>query len=105
MKVLLDECVPRKFRIHLGAFECSTVPEAGLAGKKNGELLAQAEQLGFQALVTLDQGIIYQQSLKGRAIAIVIIGARSSRLPDLLPKVPLTIKTLSAIQPGELVHI
>ncbi len=39
MKLLLDD----------------TVPEEGLAGKKNGELLAIAEKAGFQAFITLDQ--------------------------------------------------
>jgi len=43
MKLLLDECVPRKFKNHLPGHECQTVPEAGLGGKKNGELLSLAE--------------------------------------------------------------
>jgi hypothetical protein len=42
MKVLIDECVPRKFKSSLRPHDCQTVPEAGLAGKKNGELLALA---------------------------------------------------------------
>jgi hypothetical protein len=32
MKVLLDECVPRKFKNQLFDHECYTVPEVGLAG-------------------------------------------------------------------------
>jgi len=46
MKLLLDECLLRKLKAQLGGHECMTVPEAGLAGKKNGELLALAEQKG-----------------------------------------------------------
>jgi hypothetical protein len=42
MKVLIDECVPRKFKSSLRPHDRQTVPEAGLAGKKNGELLALA---------------------------------------------------------------
>ena len=46
MKLLLDECVPRKFRNLLPGHNCRTVPEEGLAGKKNGELLSLAEESG-----------------------------------------------------------
>jgi predicted nuclease of predicted toxin-antitoxin system len=47
MKILIDECVPRKLKRHLSDHECITVPEAGLAGKDNGELLSAAEKLGL----------------------------------------------------------
>jgi hypothetical protein len=56
MKLLLDECVPRKLKNHLPGVECQTVPEAGLAGKKNGELLSRAEQAGFQVFLTVEPG-------------------------------------------------
>lgn len=61
MKLLLDECVPRKFRDVLSGHDCRTVPEEGLAGKKNGELLALAEKSGFEVFLTLDRGLEYQQ--------------------------------------------
>ena len=66
MKLLLDECVPRKFRNLLPAHDCRTVPEEGLAGKKNGELLSLAEQAGFEVFLTLDRGLEYQQNLQGK---------------------------------------
>lgn len=81
------------------------VPEEGLAGKKNGELLALAEKSGFEAFLTLDRGLEHQQSLQGRAIAIVMIRARSSRLMDLLPHGPDVLRVLRSIRPGELVKI
>jgi predicted nuclease of predicted toxin-antitoxin system len=43
MKILLDECLPRKLKYEFANHECQTVPEASLGGKKNGELLAIAE--------------------------------------------------------------
>jgi predicted nuclease of predicted toxin-antitoxin system len=85
MKLLLDECVPRKLKNHLPGIDCQTVPEAGLAGIKNGELLTRAEQAGFQVFLTVDRGIEYEQNLRRRNIGIVIIRAKSSRLADLLP--------------------
>jgi hypothetical protein len=39
MRVLLDESLPRKLKAELGQHEVTTVPEAGWAGTKNGDLL------------------------------------------------------------------
>jgi hypothetical protein len=105
MRLLLDECVPRKFRNALPGHDCRTVPEEGLAGKKNGDLLSLAERLGFEAFLTIDRGLEYEQNLKGRVIAIVLIRAKSSRLVDLLPHRPEILRVLFSIQPGELVKI
>jgi hypothetical protein len=43
MRVLLDECVPRAIKRHIKDHEIQTVPEAGWAGKTNGELLQLAK--------------------------------------------------------------
>ena len=51
MKILLDECIPPKLKYSLLDHECHTVPEAGLAGRKNGFLLDLAEQAGFEIFV------------------------------------------------------
>jgi len=40
----------------------------------NGELLKEAEAAGFEVLVTTDKNIRYQQNLKGRTIALVVLG-------------------------------
>jgi hypothetical protein len=79
--------------------ECRTVPDAGLAGKKNGELLSLAGQAGFQILLTVDQGIEYEQNLRDRTLSVVVIRVKSSRLHDLLPHVPAILKIVSSIQP------
>jgi predicted nuclease of predicted toxin-antitoxin system len=84
MKVLLDECVPRKLKNSLVGHECQTVPEVGMAGRKNGELLALAREAGFEVFVTVDRGIEYEQSLASQDIAVVVLRAKSSRFADLL---------------------
>lgn len=61
MKVLLDECLPRKLKNHIAGDECRTVPEVGLAGKKNGELLTLAEAAWFEVFLTMDRGIEFEQ--------------------------------------------
>jgi len=39
MRVLLDECLPRKLKNEFVENQAATVPEMGWAGKKNGELI------------------------------------------------------------------
>jgi hypothetical protein len=40
---------------------------------KNGDLLARAETEGFDALVTTDQNLRYQQNLSGRRLGVVVL--------------------------------
>jgi len=105
MKVLLDECVPAKFAGYLVGHNCVTAPAAGLSGMRNGELLSNAEQQEFEIFITVDQGIAYQQNLTGRAIAILILRSKTSRLTDLLPLVPECLLRMALLRPGELVVV
>src|SRR5258708_12088543 len=100
MRVLLDECVPRKLKSTLTGYECRTVPEEGLAGKRNGELLSLAEDAGFDVFLTVDRGIEFQQNLQSQRIAVLLVRARSSRLADLLPHVPAVLEKLDSFRPG-----
>jgi predicted nuclease of predicted toxin-antitoxin system len=106
MKLLLDECVPAGFRSSLSTdkHQCVTVPEAGFAGKTNGELLALAEP-AFDVFITLDKGFAYQQNLVGRRIAILLIRAKSARLADLLPHAQACLEVIATIKPGEIVEV
>jgi hypothetical protein len=105
VKILLDECLPRDLRKHLVGHDCQTVPQAGLAGKTNGELLTLAERAGWQVLLTVDQGMAYQQNLAGRIISLAEIRAPSNRLPDLVPLVPAILAALPSLKPGEVIQI
>jgi len=105
MKLLLDECLPRRLKNYLPGHECLTVPEAGWAGKKNGELLSLAEKSGFEFFLTLDRGMEYEQDLKGRQITVVLLAAKSSRLADLLPQVPALIAVLSRVRGSHLLRV
>jgi len=64
MRILLDESLPRSLAQELSDHEVQTVQSRGWAGLKNGELLrlASAE---FQALLTGDQNLEYQQNMAG----------------------------------------
>jgi predicted nuclease of predicted toxin-antitoxin system len=105
MKILLDECVPRKLKPHLAAHVCRTASEAGFSGKRNGVLLRLAEADGYDALITIDRGMETQQNLAGRRISVLILRGRSGRLKDLVPLVSACLKVLSSIEPGQVRRI
>ena len=102
MRVLIDECIDERLRNFLPGHDCQTARYAGLAGLSNGELLTAAETAGFEVLLTVDQGIGYEQNLRSRKIAIVLFRAETNRLSDLLPLVAVALKRLESVQPGEI---
>lgn len=101
MKILLDECLPLKLRHSLPKHECHTVQFAGLKGSSNGQLLDQAQQLGDQVLLTVDQNIYSQQKMAGRMISVLAIRSRTNKLEDLLPLLPVVELGLQHIRTGE----
>ena len=105
MGILVDECIDERFRNSLPEHDCQTARYAGLAGLKNGDLLTAAETAKFDVLLTMDQGIEYQQNLTGRSIAIIIFRTKSNGLKDLLPHVPACLGYIESIQPGQIVRI
>lgn len=104
MRVLLDECVPRKIKNHLGGHDFRTVPEMGWGSKRNSELLQLAAGK-FDALITVDRSFAVQQNRSSDPVAIVLLAARSNRLVDLLPLVPQVEQALSEVKPGEVRRI
>ncbi len=98
MKILIDECVPRKLKRNLSSHDCLTVPEAGLAGTKNGQLLSLAQERGFEVFLTIDRGLEFEQDLSCLSIAVMIVRAKSSRTRDLLPYVPACLAALNSIK-------
>jgi hypothetical protein len=104
MRVLIDECLPRKLKQELTDHETRTVPEMGWAGKKNGELMRLMTGK-FDVFLTADQNLKYQQNLKDTSVGVIVLAAKSNRLPDLLPLVPGLMESLETIKPGDLVRI
>lgn len=77
----------------------------GLKGRKNGELLRDAELAGYDVLLTVDQGISHQQNPAGRKLSIIAIRSRTNQLEDLLPFVDAALKALEETIPGQIVPV
>jgi hypothetical protein len=76
----------------------------GWSGTKNNALLRLAAAQ-FDVLLTVDQGIPYQQNLPGLDLALVIVRAPNNDINDLRPKMPEVLRVLEVIQPGQVVHV
>ena len=73
MRILFDQGTPAPLRRHLGDHTVDTVGERGWPELGNGDLIARAEDEGYDVLVTTDQKMRYQQNLTGRRLAIVVL--------------------------------
>jgi hypothetical protein len=62
MRLLLDECVPRPLKRDLPGHDVHTVVEMGWSSKRNGELLRLMLADRFEAFLTVDQNIEFQQN-------------------------------------------
>jgi len=104
VRVLLDENLPHSLVPFIVGHDVLTVQGRGWAGLKNGSLLREA-QGGIDAFVTMDANLEYHQHLIGMPFGVAILHARSNRLTDLLPIVPLVLAALQDLAPGEVRHI
>ena len=98
-RVLLDECLPHDLRHAITGHDVETARYAGVAELTNG-LLISAIEGRYDALVTMDGNLPYQQNLAGRTLAVIILRANSNRISDLLPLVPELLRVLETIAPS-----
>jgi hypothetical protein len=103
MRVLLDENLPQKLRLHLLPHEVATAAYQGWAGWSNGELVRAAEEGGFDVLVTADQRLNYQQNLQGRKISLVVVS--TNRNSVLLANVAKILNALNKATPGNFTFV
>jgi hypothetical protein len=104
VRVLLDECVPRQLKRDLSGHDVRTVTETGWSGVKNGPLLrlAAAE---FDAFLTVDHGVEYQQNLLSLNLIIVVMAAKSNDIDDLRPLMPQVRGALKKASPGNIIRV
>ena len=104
MKILLDECVDQRLAEDITGHDVKTVKQMGWKSKQNGELLTLAAS-HFEAFVTTDRNLSFQQNLPRFDIAVVVLTARTNRLSDLRPIIPALLKVLPFVKKGEVREI
>jgi hypothetical protein len=98
VRILLDQGTPVPLRRELTGHHVVTAYEMGWAQLKNGELLKAAEA-NFEALITTDQNLRYQQNLTGRRLAILVLPTTS--WPKIRAHAAEVVVTVNELRPGE----
>jgi len=100
VRILLDEQLPRQLAPCFVGHDVRTTQEQGWAGLKNGDLLRQALAAGFEVLITGDKNLEFQQNLKASRLFVIVLGAPSNKIEDLLPLVPGALEAITRAEPG-----
>jgi hypothetical protein len=104
VRVLLDENLPHDLIPLLSGHAVSTVQGLGWAGIKNGDLLRRAGG-STDAFVTMDRKLERQQDVSVLPFGVVIVLARSNRMPDLMSLVPEILSAVETVRPGKVEHV
>jgi hypothetical protein len=75
MLILFDHSTPAPLSPFLTGHTVTRAKERGWERLTNGDLLAAAENAGFDLLLTADSSIKYQQNLSNRRIALVVLSS------------------------------
>ena len=73
MRLLLDENLPKKLRRDFTGHQIYTMREKGWTGKSNGALLKLMTTEGFDALLTFDQNLRYQQNFMEYTLTVFVL--------------------------------
>jgi predicted nuclease of predicted toxin-antitoxin system len=104
MRLLLDECMPRRFARGLAEHHVATAQSMGWRGIKNGALLNRARR-EFDVFITVDRGIPHEQNLAKETLSIIVLRAWTNDVEILMGLLPKVREVLTRIQPGEIVVI
>lgn len=103
MRLLFDQGTPVPLRRYLINHVVETAYEKGWNNIANGELLKLAEAEDFDALITTDQNLRYQQNLTSRKIAVAVL--MTTNWPRIRNHVALVVQIIDGLQPSNYVEI
>ena len=96
MRILFDQGTPVPLRRCLSGHVVATAYELGWSTVTNGDLIRLAEQQGYELLITTDTNLRYQQNLKERNLAILVLSTTSwPRIRQVTERVQATIALIN----------
>jgi len=78
MKLLLDEMLPKRLKADFHEHEVYTIREKGWNRLKNGELLQLMIKNNFDALLTFDKNLQFQQNFVKYSITVFVLSAQNN---------------------------
>ena len=103
MLILFDHGTPRSIARWLQGHNVVEAIAKGWDRLSNGALLKAAEEAGFDLLLSTDKNIQYQQNLKGRRIAVVILG--NPQRPAVHRYIGRVVAAVNAATPGSFAEV
>ncbi len=105
MKLLFDENLPQRIRRELPGHDVFTTGFMKWAGVRNGELLRLAANAGFDAIITNDRGLEYEQNLGALPIAVIVVLVKNNTIEAIRPLYGQILAALGQLKPCSLVKI
>ncbi len=102
-RIILDEGVPKKVALSLPGYDVTDVHEAGWDGVKNGQLLALIERAGYDAFISNDKRIEFEQDWSKRSFAALLLS--TNHWDTLEPNVGNIAVALETARPGEVTRV
>ena len=97
--------MPRPIKRELVGHDVHHVVDMGWSSKRNGELLVLMRQESFEAFLTVDRNLEFQQNLRASGVGVVLVLARTNRLKELRPLVPTMLDAIAKVTPGALLKV
>lgn len=104
MKIFLDECIDWLLARAIVDHETKTARQMGWTATTNGALLELAAK-EFDAFVTVDRNLAFQQNVAALPIAVIVLRAKSNRLAVLQNLVPALLSALSDAPRGKVTYV
>ncbi|MCW5635699.1 MAG: hypothetical protein KIT17_20345 [Rubrivivax sp.] len=104
MRLLLDDSVTARLYRALPNHQVSNAVREGWSGVRNGRLLVLAAA-SFDAFVTVDKNLPFQQNLDTLPIAVLVLDSHSNELHALLPLMPALERALETLVPRSYVLV
>lgn len=104
-RIIIDECLPKKLRTIFEEDEVYTVPQLGLGGYSDYDLLRELAKRRIDCFITIDGNMEYQQALTRQPFATIVLRSHSNRFGDLLPLASSIREVLSRCEAGQIFHI
>jgi len=105
MKIIVDECLPKRVTSFFPNEDAYTVAQIGLSGSTDTLLLSELDTKSIDVFITIDGNIEYQQQFKNRVFGTIVIRSVSNRYSDLLHLKDKIVLAASQVKAGEIIHI
>lgn len=105
MKILVDNCVVKRFGQLLTDHEAIHASQLGWSKLENGDLIQAAEEAGFEVMITVDKNLLYQQSLSGRKLSIIVLSPIFVYYEDIAALGPQVCQVLNDLPTGSFIVV